>query len=160
MDLEVRQDERFQRREWRVERVGWVVLVALVLAALAGLLGPGPFSWRTVTSSGELVAVDYHRVGRFEADDSMTFTFSPDAVHDGTIAFRLTGPWIRAVDLQSMTPEPSETAIPDGVLLELPVEGTGSVVVTLAFRAQALGDLRSTVSVKDDTASFHQFVLP
>jgi hypothetical protein len=36
------QDTRFQEREWTVQRVGWVLLVAFVVAALWGSWARGP----------------------------------------------------------------------------------------------------------------------
>ena len=49
-DLELDQDLIFERRTWTVERVAWVIMALVGLAALAGLLGPGPLS---ETTSGE-----------------------------------------------------------------------------------------------------------
>ena len=40
----VREDMRFQRRSWMVERAGWLVLTAIALAALTGVFGNGPLS--------------------------------------------------------------------------------------------------------------------
>jgi len=41
-DLEIDEDLSFQRREWRVQRGGWVVMAVLILLALLGLTGRGP----------------------------------------------------------------------------------------------------------------------
>ncbi len=43
-DLEVAQDRTFQRRSWTIQRVGWVVMLLVAAAALAGLTGSGPLS--------------------------------------------------------------------------------------------------------------------
>ena len=40
-DLEIVEDLSFQRREWRVQRGGWVVMAVLILLALLGLTGRG-----------------------------------------------------------------------------------------------------------------------
>ncbi|WP_324277336.1 hypothetical protein [Blastococcus brunescens] len=39
MGLQVADHDAFQRREWKAERIGWVLMVLLVVAALVGLLG-------------------------------------------------------------------------------------------------------------------------
>ena len=41
-DLEVTQDMRHQRLEWKIERVCWAVIAFVAAAELAGLLGHGP----------------------------------------------------------------------------------------------------------------------
>lgn len=125
MTLEVDRHEAFRRREHAVTSVGWVVMGVLVLAGLFGFVGPGPWSESTERSPGGAVEVGYLRVAHIEADDSLTLTFSPDAVEDGTIVADLTGPWVAGVDRQGITPTPSEeTLIPGGVRLEFPAATT------------------------------------
>ncbi len=40
-DLDIEQDLDFERRQWHVQRVGWVVFLLILLAAFVGLLGTG-----------------------------------------------------------------------------------------------------------------------
>lgn len=42
--LQLEDNMTFQRREWFCERVGWGVMVLIVIAVLAGLLGSGPLN--------------------------------------------------------------------------------------------------------------------
>jgi hypothetical protein len=161
MDLHLQQHDAFQQREWSVIRAGWVGLTVFVLAGVAGLLGNGPLSWTTATSSGGLVSVEFQRVTHHEADDALTLQFAPDAPEDGLLSVEMTGPWVRSVDLQGMTPEPSEQQlIPGGMVLELPVAQSGVTAVNLSFRAQEYGPLTGTVAVGPDRVSFTQYVLP
>src|SRR5690625_1718489 len=126
MRLDIEQDARFQQREWRIERVGWVLLTLFIVAGLVGVLGTGPLSWTTARSPHGVVAVAYQRVTHHEADDSIELTFSPEAVQDGTVVVELTGSWVTGVDRQSMAPEPAEErVVPGGTVLELPVERAG-----------------------------------
>jgi hypothetical protein len=57
----VQEDMPMQQRVWRFERVGWYVLVAIVLLALAGLFGNGPLSDAEVVSQDGRVRVEYQR---------------------------------------------------------------------------------------------------
>lgn len=50
MALEIEEDLRLQHRLWTAERVGWLMVGVLVLAALAGLFGTGPLSLSSVAS--------------------------------------------------------------------------------------------------------------
>ena len=43
-DLQIHQDLCQERREWKIQRVGWLLMALMLVAALAGLLGPGPLS--------------------------------------------------------------------------------------------------------------------
>lgn len=161
MSLQINQNERFQQREWRLERIGWGVVGAFVLAGLIGLLGAGPLSWATDRSDGGLVTVGYQRITHHEADDSLTLVLPADAVEEGIISVELTGTWISGVDLQSISPQPSEErAVPRGVVFDIAVERPGTTEVVVGFRAQEYGTLEATVSVRGDTMSFTQLVLP
>lgn len=161
MDLDVRQDDAFQQKEWRVQRVGWSLMALFVLAGLLGVFGVGPLTSATTSSADGVVTVEHDRVARLEADNSLTLTFGADAIEDGMITVEVTGTWPAGVDLQGVTPEPAEQrALPDGVVWEIPVERPGEIDVTLTFRAQELGTIGADVTVGDETATFTQLVLP
>ena len=55
-DLEIEQDHDFQRRSWRLQRAGWIVLSLVLLAGLLGLFGSGPLAHATVGAPGCPVA--------------------------------------------------------------------------------------------------------
>lgn len=110
MALEVRQNEQYQRAEWRFERIGWVLISLFLLAGLVGLLGTGPLSQTMSRSSQGLFEVEYQRVTHHMADDSVTLTFSADAVEDGALTFELTGPWVTGVDRAGITADDVMTA--------------------------------------------------
>lgn len=161
MSLDVQQDEPFQQREWRFERVGWAVLATFVGAGLLGALGNGPLSWASARSAGGLLEVRYQRVVHHEADESVEFVFAPEAVRDGTVTLTLTGSWVTGVDRQGIVPEPSEErGLPDGVVLDIPVERRGQISLLLTFRAQDYGPQSAHVAVGSDQVTFSQLVLP
>lgn len=70
----VQEDMPMQQRVWRFERVGWYVLVAIVLLALAGLFGNGPLSDAEVVSQDGRVRVEYQRLSRSGTTDSLFIT--------------------------------------------------------------------------------------
>ncbi|GAA4697678.1 hypothetical protein APR04_004501 [Promicromonospora umidemergens] len=161
MGLDIEQDEGFQRREWVWQRSGTVLLVLIVMAALAGLLGTGPLSWTERDSADGVVTVAFDRVTHHEADDSMTLAFGPEAVSGGTVTVELTGAWPGGVDVQGISPEPTEQRIAaGGLVLEFAVEDTDHLEVTVGFRPQEYGMLRGEVTVAGRSVSFSQFVLP
>lgn len=160
MDLDVEQDESFSRREWAVERVGWALIAAFVLAGLLGVLGSGPLTWST-TDAGAPVVVHYDSAIHHLADESITLELGPDAVEGDTASVRLTGPWVAGIEIQGIWPEPSaQQLVPDGVLLEFDVATPGDLAVTLTYRAQEYGPLDAEVTAGDDVVAFSQLVLP
>src|SRR5688500_11662442 len=70
---------RTQARQWRAERIGWLAVAATLLAALAGLLGPGLLSFRTRESSDGRLSVEYYWAQRFEAPAELFIRLQPAA---------------------------------------------------------------------------------
>lgn len=65
--LEINQDLRFQRREWRVQRIGWWGLSTFVVAAILGLFGGGPLSRAQAGESAAPLWIEYERFVRVGA---------------------------------------------------------------------------------------------
>lgn len=161
MELQTESQLRFQRREWKVQKVGTIVLVAFILAALIGLLGAGPLATATRSSTNSLVSVEVDRITRLKTENSMTLTFAPEVVENGTITLELTGPWASGIDLQRITPEPSEQkSIPGGLAMIFQADPSSETEVTLSIAGQEYLLLTGQATVNGETVTFNQFVLP
>ena len=79
---------RMQKYEWIFERTAWVLMIALLLAAVLGLFGPGPLSFRTRTSADGKLVVDYYAVQRHEAPSELCIHFR-DRAAQGAIRVAL-----------------------------------------------------------------------
>ena len=85
--LQIEEDRAHQRREWRIERVGWVLMAGLLLAGLLGLLGDGPLSRATAGSAGAL-SVEYDRLQRAAAPYEYRFEVDPSLAREGQLRLR------------------------------------------------------------------------
>ncbi|HEX5499407.1 MAG TPA: hypothetical protein VFX03_09280 [Thermomicrobiales bacterium] len=73
-DLDVKQDVEFQRREWRVQRIGWIVILAILAAAALGLFGSGPLSQASVRAGP--ITVAYSRFDRRRSPTELNITIA------------------------------------------------------------------------------------
>lgn len=161
LDLDIQQNDRFQRNEWRFERAGWLFLAMFILAGLLGVLGPGPLSKTTVESEAGTIQVEYQRVTHNEADDSLTLLFSENAIENGKVTAELTGTWVEGVELSAITPQPTtQYAIPGGIALEFDVRKQGDVEIAFTFRPMDYWMIDAEVTVGRDSVAFSQLVLP
>src|SRR5687768_9509454 len=71
-DIDAGQDLEYQRREWQVQRIGWVVMLLILLTAMTGLLGRGPLSHGTV--SNDELELKYERIAHHFAADRLQLT--------------------------------------------------------------------------------------
>lgn len=105
-DLEINQDVRFQDREWTVERVGWLLLVALLIIAVLGLFGNGPLSRTTSSSPDAGLKVAYERFGRRGGSQELTLRASANAATNGSWQIEVTRAYLASLEIVTITPEP------------------------------------------------------
>jgi hypothetical protein len=148
-ELEVGYDEPFELRWFALERAGHLLMLVFVGAALAGLMGHGPFSHRSLAASDGSLRVDYEPVARFGTPTQITLHLSspPDpagarpeaAVHIGT-------PAVEPLGLQQVIPQPLRTIVEaDGMTMIFPVPpGQTDLLVRLQARPTATGPIAVT----------------
>ena len=106
--LQINEDLLFQRRDWFLQRVGWCALGLLLLAGLAGLLGPGPLS-RTTRTDGRGLEVGYERFVRDSAQADLSFRVAPQALVSDQARLLIHRDYLAANRLQRIDPEPRST---------------------------------------------------
>lgn len=109
---------RFQRRAGWLQRLGWLGLLAFLLAGAAGSFGQGPLARRAASSNDGLLSLEYDRVAREGAVTRADIRIEHAAVRDEQVELRLGKAYLSRVQLVSITPEPATQRLtPDGVLL-------------------------------------------
>jgi hypothetical protein len=102
--IQINQNLRFLAKEWRVQRLGWVVFALLLLLGLAGALGRGPLTRRT--TGDDALRVEYESVLRHAAISDLTVTVGPSATPDSTFRLYLSADYLAQFDVQTILPEP------------------------------------------------------
>ena len=106
-DLEIAQDLSQEHREWRIERAGWIAGALLLLAALLGLLGPGPLSSATAGEPHSSLWVEYERFQRYQAPATIRVHFGPGVARGGEARVALNRAFVESVDLRHIDPAPA-----------------------------------------------------
>ena len=120
-ELEVGYDEGFEKQWSRAERSGYVVMLVLVVAMLAGLFGRGPFSHRTVASPASGLAVDFEPVARSQCDTQVTFHIDNET-DATTVDLFLDNHLVEPLGLHQFLPEPVVSqAAADGLRVTIAV---------------------------------------
>jgi hypothetical protein len=105
--IQINENRDHQRREWRIERIGWLVMAALLAAGLLGLLGYGPLSRARAGEAGTL-SLEYDRLQRSSAPTEYRFDAAPSLARDGELRLRFDDTLLDEVEMQSIVPEPRE----------------------------------------------------
>lgn len=146
--LEIGQDLTFQRREWRVQRVGWSVILLIVIAGLIGLLGLGPLGWADATVGP--LSVTYQRFVRRSAPAEFEVRVAPEAIVDDAFALRLGGSFIDHVDMEQPFPAPDAMdAAADHVVYRFTTADASPARVRFMFQPRDAGPARIEIGVND-----------
>ena len=107
-NLQINEDIGFQRRVWRFQTAGRVVMALVVLAALLGLLEPGLLSNGASADSPQagLGGKEYERFLRFMKPTTLRIGLEPGAVTEGEARVWLGRQYIEGVQIQHVTPQP------------------------------------------------------
>ncbi len=162
-DLEISQDTAFQNREWVVQRVGWVIWLAVIGAALAGLMGNGPLTHATAGAEGDPLRVQYDRFVRHAAPEKLEIALQPGAVQGKQARVWIDREYLEGLQLQNITPEPSsmEAAL-DRIIYTFDLDKQGeATTVVFDLEHESNGPKVVRVGLGDrQVASFTQFAYP
>lgn len=162
-DLQIDDDLAYQERTWLVQRVGWGVFAALIVVALAGLLGSGPLSSATVGAPADGLQITYERFARLHAPTAFEIRANRNLARNGELSIALSGDAVRSLELPSSMPPPDGAGVvPDGVLLHFKVDNQpGELTVVLYAKPQRAGFLESRVAVAGGPAhTISQLIYP
>jgi hypothetical protein len=109
-DLQIDQDLAFSRREWRVQHIGWLLMVVLIAAASLGLFGRGPLSNAHVQTADGRLGIAYQRVAHHQASDLLGLDVRPNATGDDTVRVWFDRAYMQHRIVESISPEPERTA--------------------------------------------------
>jgi hypothetical protein len=152
--MEVNADVNFQQRVWTAQRIGWSVIAALIVAALAGVFGVGPASRASAESPG--LRLDYERFARWQRPTVLRFALADGRPAELALARR----YLEFFRIEQITPEPSEVAS-SGPWLVYRFAGAGPVIVAFDLVAEQFGEVAGSARGPDGKAlQFHQFIYP
>ena len=134
-----------------------------MLAALAGLFGPGPLSHSGVASADGDLRVDYLRFARAGGTMQLDVDVDGDLARSGEVTVVLDRAYLETVEVDHITPAPTdEVARGGGVGYVFAVEpSTSSVTATFSLRPVQMGWTRTRLAVPGGPAlQFSQLFYP
>lgn len=160
--IQINEERPQQRREWRIERIGWVVMGALLLAGLLGLLGSGPLA--RAQAGGDALSVDYECLQRAKAPTEYRFEVNPALMGGGPVRLRFDDVLLEEVKLERIVPEPDTVrAGPGYTEFEFAMgPGTGAPAqITFQFEPTTFGHVAGRVTAPGtEPLVLDQFVFP
>ena len=159
-DVSVNEDLDFQRREWTVQRIAWLVEAAVIVAALLGLLGNGPLSKASISDPTGSLFVEYSRFGHWESPLRIEITVQPRAGHLTRLS--INRPYLDQMRVESITPQPvSQSADGERITFEFTSDGDQPLTIAFHFSTRKLGAVEAASGLAGgENVQFTQFIFP
>ena len=157
-DLEINEGLNFQRRQWTLQRVGWVTALVLIVLACLGLFGEGPIG-NVMVSSGN-VRLEFDRFGRLGRETRLNFQTD---LTKGKSQHRLwlSRRYLERVRIERIEPEPDSSQIEADRIAYYFRTVSKSLNVSFIVRPEAAGRLLGIAGSQDaPTVPFEQFIYP
>ena len=162
-DLQIDQDLAFSRREWRVQHIGWLLMVVFIAAASLGVFGRGALSKANVRSADGHLDVEYQRVARHQGPDLLRVEVRPDALREDTLRIWFDRAYMEDRVVESVSPVPERT-VTDGdriVYAFLVADRTRPTRIVLRTKPDALWAQPARAGIiGGDSLRYRQIVLP
>ena len=161
--LEIAQDIDFQRAEWRAQRIGWVVMALLALAALAGLMGNGVLARATAGAPADPIRLEYARFDRMQSPSSLQVEIAGEAVSGEQVELLVDWDYLQGVTIEKVVPEPEAVrGAADDLVYVFAVDEPGQPLrVSFDLRHTDFGAKSGRVALPDGPAiEFGQLVYP
>jgi hypothetical protein len=161
-DLQINQDLSFQRRSWQVQRVGWWIMLLFVVLGLLGLLGSGPLSHRTLSTSDQSLQLEYDRLIRLHAPNRLKIQTTLGENTKQQI-IQISDDYLEQFQIIRISPQPERSIVQDNAhFYYFPVTSSRQPIsIIIDLEADQIGQVDGTIALDSETRlQFVQWVYP
>jgi hypothetical protein len=147
----------YHRREWAVQRIGWILMAIVLAAAVAGVFGGGPLS-RTSAPAGAH-RVEYERFARYGARTEIVVNVAKESADGQAATVAIGHSFLDDYRVEAVTPEPRAT-MDAGEHVSFTFDATSGARIIFRLEPDAMGRHSGEVRIGSDSVHVSQFVYP
>ncbi|HLV16596.1 MAG TPA: hypothetical protein VKY70_03940 [Pseudomonas sp.] len=152
-------DITFQRKVWRMERIGWGLLLLLVLLTALGLFSEGPLSDRRAVSADGSLEVRYPRFLRRGSRSSLEISLH--GLPGAALEVVLAPPFLTTHVVETLQPLPLQSSSDQGGLkLVVVADQAGRAKVHFVLRPDRAGSTRLHIRHGSQSLRLWQYIYP
>lgn len=152
--LQLKDDIDLHLRGWIIQRIGWVLLLLLLIAASLGVFGTGWLSSDHV--AGKNGTVSFERISRFEAPMKLVVQVEKS---DGDIEVRIPRSYISSMEIDKIVPEPVTQKTADGsVVYTFDADPESTIIFYLT--PESTGSIRTELTIDNAVFPIAHFIFP
>ena len=154
-DLEINEDIPLHEKGWIWQRIGWFLILLLVILAATGFFGDGVVSKKTISGSHTTLA--YERFYRQEARMEIKVGLRQPG---GTLAaVSFPNSYLEQFRIESIQPEPKEILL-RGNSTHYLFPGTDSMTLVFYLVPQSSGSVSGTIGINNRPYPITHFIYP
>jgi hypothetical protein len=159
--IELEEDFHFERRDWKAQRIGWVIMILVVIAAMLGLTGRGPLSSRKAADSSGKIKLEYEKFLHYNSPAQIHVQLT-GSEQEEKIMLVLERDFVRDIGLEQIVPEPETQVLSNGHMTYTfsKTEAAEPVLVTLHINPRAYGNKKSVIQTPGGEVIISQFIYP
>jgi hypothetical protein len=161
--LELDEDLPFQKREWGIQRVGWVMWALVVAAALIGLFGTGPLSSAQTTTADNALTVHYDRFLQCKNPTTLELLVRTAGGNSGPVRINVSQPLLDALRIVRIEPEPERRELAeDGIIYSFARTGETAInKIRFHVEYERFGRQRGSIALEGhEPVTLAQLVYP
>ena len=147
--------------EFQLRRMGFALLLAIVIAAMVGLFSRGYISDARIANDSGTLRIDYEKYSRLMSDVDMKITSSQ--IRENRNRIILGGDFMDSFRIDTLQPQPDKMYSLNGnMVLEYSVSAPGSEqTLWLSLTPMKFGATHSSVAIDNGPEiTLHQFIYP
>ena len=138
---------------WVVQRVGWAILLLILLAASLGLFGNGLLS---KSRTGDLMTtIGYEKFGRFESRMEIKIATSTQK----NIELKIPQPYLRKMEIEKVVPLPEKQKLEKDKMV-LTFLASDIAEITIYLVPQKAGMISTSIEVNGKSYNISHFIYP
>lgn len=151
--LELDEDYKLHLVGWKIQRIGWALMVLFFILGAIGFFGSGFISSRSISNNN--IIVEYEHFERYEANTKIVIRFSSETLSTISIPHA----YLDKIKLEQVLPEPQ------GIKMEranytMVFSGLEEGRITLFLLPQITGMVQTTIYINQHPFSIDHFIYP
>lgn len=152
--LQLEDEIDLHEKGWVAQRIGWLLMLIMLVAASLGLFGTGWLSYATQMAGNSHVS--YERFGRFELPMQITIRSQAD---EGRLTVSIPQSYLQCFKVSQITPEPSDRKTENGSTVYT-FEGDDEITAQFHLEPETVGTVRTGIHVNGSLFTLSHFIYP
>ncbi|MBT1700950.1 hypothetical protein KK083_28920 [Fulvivirgaceae bacterium PWU4] len=152
--LQLKDDIDLHISGWIVQRIGWVLLLLLLIAASLGVFGTGWLSAGHV--AGKNGTVSFERIARFETPMKLVVQIEKA---DGDIEIRIPRSYLDCMEIDKIVPEPATQKAAGGSAIYT-FDAEAESTITFYLMPESTGSIHTELTIDNTNFPIAHFIFP